>query len=114
VLALVGLYGVLSQLVAQRTQEIGIRMALGAQRKDVLGLILKQGLLVAGVGTGLGLIAAAWLGRFLRSLLYGVRPEDPVTLAGVSLLLILAALLGTWIPARRAARVNPMESLRSE
>jgi putative ABC transport system permease protein len=114
VLAVVGLYGVISQLVVQRTQEIGIRMALGAQRNDVLRLIVKQGMLVAGVGAGLGLVAALWLAHLIRSLLYGVQPADPVTLGGVSLMLILAALGATYIPARRATRVNPIDSLRSE
>ena len=113
-LAVVGLYGVLSQLVVQRTQEIGIRMALGAQGRDVLRLIVKQGMLLAGIGAGLGLLAALWLVHLLRSLLYGVRPADPVTLGGVSLMLILAALVATYIPARRATRVNPIDSLRSE
>ena len=113
-LAVVGLYGVLSQLVIQRTQEIGIRMALGAQASDVLHLVMKQGMLLAGVGAGLGLLAALWLGNLLRSLLYGVRPQDPATLGGVSLVLILAALVATYIPARRATRVNPIDSLRSE
>jgi hypothetical protein len=94
--------------------EIGIRMALGAQASDVLHLVMKQGMLLAGVGAGLGLLAALWLGNLLRSLLYGVRPQDPATLGGVSLVLILAALVATYIPARRATRVNPIDSLRSE
>jgi putative ABC transport system permease protein len=98
----------------QRTQEIGIRMALGAQARDVLQLIMKQGMLLAGIGAGLGLLAALLLARFLRSLLYGVRPEDPLILGGVSLTLILAALFATYVPARRATRVNPVDSLRSE
>jgi putative ABC transport system permease protein len=114
VLAIVGLYGVLAQLVAQRTQEIGIRMALGAQQTDVLGMILKQGMMLAGSGAGLGLLATLWLARFLESLLYGVSPEDPATLGGVGVTLMLAALLATYIPARRAARVNPLKSLRNE
>ncbi len=113
-LAVVGLYGVLSQLVVQRTHEIGIRMALGAQARDVLHLIINQGMLLAAIGAGLGLMAALWLGHLLGSLLYGVQPEDPVTLGGVSLMLILAALVATYIPARRATRVNPIDSLRSE
>ena len=113
-LAVVGLYGLLSQLVVQRTHEIGIRMALGAQTRDVLQLVMKQGMLLAGIGAGLGIVAASLLARFLRSLLYGVRPEDPVTLGSVSLMLIFAAILATYIPARRATRVNPIDSLRSE
>jgi putative ABC transport system permease protein len=113
-LAVVGLYGVLSQLVVQRTQEIGIRMALGAQASDILRLIMRQAMLLVGVGVGLGILFALWLARFLASLLYGVQPEDPVTLGGVSLILILAAVFATYIPARRATRVNPIASLRSE
>jgi ABC-type antimicrobial peptide transport system permease subunit len=113
-LAVVGLYGVVAQLVVQRTQEIGIRIALGAQVSDVLQLFMKQGMLLAGIGAGLGLVGALQLARFLGSLLYGVRPEDPLILGGVSLTLILAALFATYMPARRATRVNPVDSLRSE
>ncbi len=113
-LAIVGLYGVLAQLVVQRTQEIGIRMALGAQASDVLRLVMQQGMVLAGIGAGLGVIVALLLGRSLQSLLYGVRPADPGILGGVSLMLILAALLATYVPARRAMRVNPIDSLRSE
>jgi putative ABC transport system permease protein len=113
-LSVVGLYGVLSQLVVQRTQEIGIRMALGAQASDVLRLIMKQGIVLAGLGAGMGLLAASWLSHFLQSLLYGIQPGDPLTLGGVSLVLIFAALTATYIPARRASRVNPIDSLRSE
>jgi putative ABC transport system permease protein len=113
-LAVIGLYGVLAHWVAQRTQEIGIRMALGAQASDVLGLIMRQGMLLAGIGAGLGLLAALLLARFLGSLLYGVRPEDPLILGAVLLTLIVAALLATYVPARRATRVNPIDSLRAE
>jgi putative ABC transport system permease protein len=113
-LAIVGLYGVLSQLVVQRTQEIGIRIALGAQGRDILRLIMQQGMRVVGIGAGLGILAALSLGRFLQSLLYGVQPEDPITLAGVSLILLLAAVFATYVPARRAVRVNPIDSLRAE
>ncbi len=113
-LAVIGLYGVLAQLVLQRTHEIGIRMALGAQAGDVLRLIMKQGMLLAGIGAGLGLLAALLSARLLRSLLYDVAPEDPLILSAVSLTLILAALLATYIPARRATRVNPIEALRAE
>jgi putative ABC transport system permease protein len=113
-LAVVGLYGVLAQLVVQRTQEIGIRMALGAQASDVLRLIMKQGMLLTAIGAGLGLLAALLFARFLGSLLYSVSPSDPLILASVSLTLILAALLATYVPARRATRVNPIDSLRAE
>ena len=113
-LALVGLYGVLSQLVGQRTQEIGIRMALGAQRRQVLGAIVKEGMLLAGIGAAIGLLASAWLTRFLGSLLYGVKAQDPATLLGVAAVSIAAAFLATYLPARRASRVDPMISLRWE
>lgn len=90
-------------------------MALGAQARDVHHQIMKQGMLVAGIGAGLGLLATLWLAHLLRSLLYCVRPEDPITLGGVSLVLLLASLAATYIPARRrATRVNPIDSLRSE
>jgi putative ABC transport system permease protein len=111
-LACVGLYGVLSQLIAQRTHEFGVRMALGAQNKDVLALVIREGMLLVAIGLAAGLTAALSLTRFLSSLLYGVKPADPWTLAGVSLLLILVALLAGFLPARRAARVDPMVSLR--
>jgi ABC-type antimicrobial peptide transport system permease subunit len=107
-LAITGLYGVVAQLVEQRTREIGIRMALGAQASDVLGLIMRQGMLLAGIGAGAGLLAALLLARFLESLLHGVRPEDPAILGGA------AAAFATYIPARHATRVNPIDSLRSE
>ena len=89
-------------------------MALGAQAGDVLRLIMKQGMLLTAIGAGLGLLAALLFARFLGSLLYGVRPEDPLILASVCLTLIVAALFATYIPARRATRVNPIDSLRAE
>ncbi|HLW75532.1 MAG TPA: FtsX-like permease family protein, partial [Bryobacteraceae bacterium] len=113
-LAAVGLYGVLAQLVGERTREIGIRMALGAERQHVLRMVVKDGMLLAAMGVGLGLLVSAWLTRFLASLLYGVKAQDPATIGGVIALLIAAAFLATYLPARRAARVDPMISLRSE
>jgi putative ABC transport system permease protein len=113
-LAAVGLYGVLSQLVAQRTQEIGVRMALGARGRDVLALVLKDGMLLAGAGVLLGLLAASWLTRFLASLLFGVPGRDPVTLSAVSLVLLAAAFLATYLPARRASSIEPIVALRHE
>jgi len=113
-LAAIGLYGVLAQSVVQRTQEIGIRMALGAQKSDVTGMVVRQGMLLVLLGLGAGFVAAIVLGRYLSSLLYGVKPADPIALVVVSLTLLLATLLATYIPARRASRVDPMVALRYE
>jgi putative ABC transport system permease protein len=113
-LAVVGLYGVLSNLVAQRIQEIGVRMALGATKLDVLALVVQEGMLLAVVGVTIGIIVASWLSRFLASLLFGVEPSDPITWCAVSLVLLAAALLATSVPARRAASVDPMVALRCE
>jgi putative ABC transport system permease protein len=113
-LAMLGIYGVIAWTVRQRTREIGVRMALGAQRNAMLGLVLRGGLKPAGAGIVLGLIGAMALTRLLRSLLFGVGPTDPVTLAAVPLLLVSAAVLASWLPARRAANVDPMEALRYE
>ncbi len=113
-LAVIGLYGVLAYAVAQRTREIGVRMALGAQRRDVLGLIVRQGMTLALVGVVLGLLGALGLTRWLTSLLYEIKPQDPLTFAIVPVVLAVVALLACWIPARRAARVEPMEALRYE
>src|SRR5438093_1401411 len=111
-LAVIGLYGLLAFNVTQRTQEIGIRMALGAQRRDVLGLVVGQGMRVALLGVGIGLAAALALSRVLQTLLFEVKPTDPLTFTAVSLALIAVALLACWLPARRAALVDPMEALR--
>jgi len=113
-LASIGLYGVVAYAVVQRTREIGIRLALGAQRRDVLALVLGQGLKLVGIGLLLGLIGAFGLTRLLSSLLYQVKPTDPATFVTVSLLLLVVAILASWIPARRAARVDPMVALRTE
>ena len=114
VLATIGIYGLIHYSVVQRTKEIGIRMALGAQRIDILLAVIKQGLLLAGIGLGIGLMVDWASTRLLSRLLYGVVPSDPVTLSMVSLLLIGAALLASLTPALRAVRVDPMQTLRSE
>jgi len=113
-LAIAGLYGVLSQVVAQRTQEIGLRMSLGAEASSILTMIVKEGMLLVILGIGLGAALAWSLTRFLAGLLYGVKSNDPMTLAAFSLLLLLAALAATLLPARRAATVDPMVALRYE
>lgn len=114
VLTLVGLFGVMSYSVTQRTQEIGIRMALGAQMKDVLRMIVGQGMKLVAVGLLLGWAGAFAVTRLLQSWLYEVSPNDPLTFAGVALLLGTVALLACWIPARRATKVDPMIALRCE
>jgi putative ABC transport system permease protein len=112
--ASIGLYGVMSYVVSQRTREFGIRMAVGASRGAVLRQVLGHGAKLAGIGVALGLVGAALLGRLISSLLYGVTPFDAGTLAGVSVLLTAVALLASYIPARRAANADPMDSLRYE
>src|SRR5207248_2463911 len=98
----------------QRTQELGIRMALGARREDVLRLVIGQGMRLAGAGALIGLGASLVISRFLRSQLFHVSPFDPMTFAVVAVVLVLAALLASYVPARRATRVDPMEALRYE
>jgi predicted lysophospholipase L1 biosynthesis ABC-type transport system permease subunit len=113
-LAAVGIYGVMAYSVSQRTQEIGIRMALGAQRLDVLGLIVKQGAVLTLVGIGIGVAAAFGLTRWMTSQLFGVSATDPATFAGTALLIAGVSLLACWIPAWRAAGVDPTVALRHE
>lgn len=113
-LATIGLYGVLSHLTAQRTQEFGVRMALGAQKQQVLALVIHQGLWLTATGIVAGIVLAISLTRLLSGLLYNVQPTDPWTLAGFSLLLLLTSLAATYLPARRAAKVDPIVALRYE
>jgi hypothetical protein len=113
-LAVIGLYGVLAYAVTQRTREIGIRMALGARRRDVLRLVLRQGMNLALIGAALGVLGALGLTRWLTTLLYEIKPTDPLTLLATPLLLVAVALFACWLPARRAAKVDPMEALRYE
>ncbi|MFN7995085.1 MAG: ABC transporter permease [Bryobacteraceae bacterium] len=113
-LAAVGLYGVMAQSVVQRSREIGVRMALGAQSGDVLGMVLRQGTRLVIYGLCAGLVAALFLTSLMKSLLFGVGSADPLTFAGVSLLLLVVALFATYLPARRAARVDPVNTLRYE
>jgi putative ABC transport system permease protein len=114
ILASVGIYGVVSYSVGQRTHEIGVRMALGAERGDVLKIVVGQGLRAVLIGTGMGVAASFGLARFLQTMLFGVKPSDPITIVAVSLLLVLVAWLACYIPARRATKVDPMVALRYE
>ena len=114
VLAAVGVYGVIAYSVAQRTREIGVRVALGAQRSNVLTLVLAHGAGLAGAGIGIGLAGALGVTRFLRAMLYGVSPFDPMSFVAVTFVLSAIALLASYVPARRAARVDPVEALRQD
>jgi putative ABC transport system permease protein len=117
-LAAIGIYGVMSYTVAQQTRELGIRLALGAETRSVLRLVLNRGLLLAGLGTGLGLVGAFGLGKLLTTqlvqVLFQTQVVDPVVFAAVALGLLGVAAAATWVPARRATRVDPMVALRAE
>jgi predicted permease len=114
VLASIGIYGILAYSVSRRTNEIGIRMALGANGNQVLGMVLREALWMTAIGLALGLGGAVALGRVISSMLYGLKPWDPLTLMGATGLLVMVALLAGWVPARRAAGVEPMQALRHE
>jgi putative ABC transport system permease protein len=111
-LASIGIYGLLAYMVGQRSREIGLRLALGAQRADVLRLVLGKGVLLAGLGIGAGVIFAASTASMMASLLYGVRPHDPAVFLTVPLVLLVVAIAASYIPAWRATKVDPMVALR--
>jgi len=113
-LACVGIYGIMAYAVSQRTNEIGIRLALGARRRQVRGMVLKEAGWLAAVGVTVGVAVALGLGQLLKSMLYGLQPTDPASLVGAAVLLLGVALLAGWVPAMRASRVEPMEALRHE
>lgn len=112
--AAIGTYGVIAYSVSQRTQEIGIRMALGASRQDVLRMVVIVGLRLAIAGVLLGVALSLAAGRFIATLLFGVRAADPLTFSAVAAALLATAVIAAWVPARRATRVDPMVALRSE
>ena len=113
-LASMGVYGVMAYFVIRRTHEIGVRMALGAQARDVYWLVLRQGLKITLVGLVIGLVAAFNLSRVISSYIFGVSPTDPATYIGVSLLLVIIALAACYVPARRTSKIDPMAALRCE
>jgi putative ABC transport system permease protein len=113
-MACVGVYGVMAYMVAQRVQEMGVRMALGARRSDVVALVLRKGLLLAVWGISIGIVVGLGVTRLLGELLFDVSPTDPPVIAGVALLLLAVALLACMIPVCRAASIDPMEALRAE
>jgi len=111
-LAAIGVYGVIAYSVAQRTREIGIRVALGATSADVAGMVVRRGIVLGAIGGGIGLLVALAVTRLLSSLLYEVTPRDPLTLIGIAATLTVVVLLASWIPARRAAKVPAVEALK--
>jgi ABC-type antimicrobial peptide transport system permease subunit len=113
-LACIGIYGVMSYNVSQRTQELGVRLALGAQSREVVQLVVRNGLRLVGWGLGVGFVSAAALANLLAGVLYGVSPHDPPTFATVPLLLAIVAVVACWLPGRRATRVSPIDALRSQ
>jgi ABC-type antimicrobial peptide transport system permease subunit len=114
VLAAIGLYSVIAYNVTQRTHEMGVRVALGAQANDVIGLIVREGLKVVVPGVALGTVISLFAGKWLAPLLFQVSPKDPPVIVGVVTTLILVAVMASWLPALRAARVDPNEALRAD
>jgi ABC-type antimicrobial peptide transport system permease subunit len=113
-LATLGLYGVISYMVARRRKEIGVRIALGADRGRVVRLVLREAVLLLGVGLGIGVLLAFWAGRAAATLLFGLKPYDPISMLGAMVALSIVALASSFLPARRAAAVEPMVALRDE
>jgi ABC-type antimicrobial peptide transport system permease subunit len=113
-ISIAGIYGLLAYNVSQRTRDIGLRMALGATRGNVIQLVLRQAVLLLLIGVGIGIVAAISAGSVLRSFLYGVVPYDAMTIAGVCVLLLACGLFASYIPARRASRIDPIKALRWE
>ena len=113
-LAVLGLYGVIAYMVARRRNEIGVRIALGASRGQVIGLVLKEAVLLLAIGLTVGAALAAWAGQAAASLVYGLKPQDPLTLGAAVALLAMVALFASYGPARRASRLQPMDALRDE
>jgi predicted permease len=114
ILSIIGLYGVIAYIVTLRTRELGVRIALGAQPRAVAAMVTRQGMTLCGVGMIAGLVLVAATGRFLRAFLFEVGPSDPIVLGGTIAVLLLSALVASWIPARRASRVDPIEALRAD
>jgi ABC-type antimicrobial peptide transport system permease subunit len=113
-LGVVGIYGVIAYAVSQRRRELGIRAALGAQRRELTGMFVRHSLRLSGIGVVIGVVAAAGLTRLMSTLLYGITPLDPVTYVAVPLVLMMATVMASYVPARRAAAVDPVEALRVE
>ena len=113
-MAAIGVYGVMSYSVQQRTQELGVRMALGAQASNLRNMVIRQGMTLTAIGLLIGGAGAFWLTRFLAGFLFGVKPLDPVSFVATPLILAMAALMAVWVPALRATRVNPIAALRVE
>jgi ABC-type antimicrobial peptide transport system permease subunit len=114
VLGIIGIYGVISYAVSQRRREIGIRLALGAQQRELKKMFVRSGLTLTGIGAAIGLVTAAALTRWMKSLLFGISPLDPWTYVAVPVVLAVAATLASYLPARRAAAVDPVEALKAE